>query len=389
MNINAAFRFHNIGQGLFYSGLISKKDSNNHSTFSFVYDCGTKSSRILLRQEIDSFKQLLPTARYSKNKKLDLLVISHLHDDHVNGLEYLLKNVEVDTVVMPYVHDGLKLLARLESANDSEFLQEFYLDPVGWFITKKVRRVLLLGSDGFVAEKNSINLMYIEDSDIYVNSESILHIEDSDETEIAYLKNISNIKYQNFYWEFDFENLKLEKADSYIKIVEEFQRKRCLTLEQIFKSKSFSNELRKELRKLFSPGNELNRTSVVLLHRPIMENVVVFLDMSKAYGSLPIMESDDCYLCGTVLTGDVILGDNEELSILKDSYNYLVFQFPHHGSKDNNIKYFTGLGAFTKVLSYGLTNKHGHPHGEVLQDIERISFVNERQALDYQLLINK
>lgn len=388
MNINAAFRFHSIGQGLFYSGLISK----SHSTFSFVYDCGTESSKFFLQQEIDSFKHLLPTARNSKNRKLDLLVISHLHDDHVNGLEYLLKNVDVETVVMPYVHDGFKLLARLESANDSEFLQEFYLDPVGWFITKKVRRVLLLGSEGFVTEKTDSSIdrrRYIEDSDIYVNSESILYIEDSDETEIAYLENKSTIKYNKFYWEFDFENLKTEKEDDYIKIVEAFQRKRCLTLEQIFKSKSYSNDLKNELKKLFRSGNELNRTSVVLFHRPIMENVDVFLNMSKEF-FFPIMgKVDDCCLCGTVLTGDVILGENEELSMLKDSYSYLAVQFPHHGSKDNNIKYFSGLKALTKVLSYGLTNKYGHPHIKVLQDIKRVLCVNERQALDYQLLIKK
>lgn len=154
MNINGAFRFHNIGQGLFYSGLLNKSDSNSQSTFSFVYDCGTFSSKTLLRQEIDAYKLLLPGVRNSRNKKLDLLIVSHLHDDHVNGLEYLLKDVDVETVVMPYVDDGLKLLARLESASDNEFLQTFYLDPVAWFISKGVRRILLLGSDDSMFQKD-------------------------------------------------------------------------------------------------------------------------------------------------------------------------------------------------------------------------------------------
>lgn len=101
------------------------------------------------------------------------------------------------------------------------------------------------------------------------------------------------------------------------------------------------------------------------------------------------MEGDVPYSCSTVLTGDVILKDNEELSILNDSYMYLVFQFPHHGSKDNNLKYFADQDACIMVLSYGLANKYGHPHREVLQDIKWISCVNERQALDYQLLIKK
>ena len=55
MNINGAFRFHSVGQGLFYSGIISKKSSHQFQTFNFVYDCGTLSSRVFLKKEIDTF----------------------------------------------------------------------------------------------------------------------------------------------------------------------------------------------------------------------------------------------------------------------------------------------------------------------------------------------
>lgn len=83
-----------------------------------------------LQREIDDYKLLLKTVKGGRNKKLNLLVISHLHDDHVNGLEYLLKDIDVDTVVMPYVSEDIKLIARLESERDSDFLRTFYIDPV-------------------------------------------------------------------------------------------------------------------------------------------------------------------------------------------------------------------------------------------------------------------
>lgn len=88
MNINGAFKFHNVGQGLFYSGILSRKDNGIRNIFSFVYDCGTDSVASFLQREIDDYKLLLPTTGIIKHKKLSLLVISHLHDDHVNGLEY-------------------------------------------------------------------------------------------------------------------------------------------------------------------------------------------------------------------------------------------------------------------------------------------------------------
>ena len=54
-----------------------------------------------------------------------MLIVTHLHDDHVHGLEYLLDNVEVDTVVMPYTESVIRLLARAESSSEEAFLNFF------------------------------------------------------------------------------------------------------------------------------------------------------------------------------------------------------------------------------------------------------------------------
>lgn len=80
MRIETTFVFHNVGQGLFYSGEIKlDKDIG----FNFVYDCGSTSSGYIKRV-VKSFKSSI-----DKNE-IDLLVISHLHDDHTRGLNELL-----------------------------------------------------------------------------------------------------------------------------------------------------------------------------------------------------------------------------------------------------------------------------------------------------------
>lgn len=356
MNINAAFRFHSVGQGLFYSGLLNKKGNNGHSVFSFVYDCGTDSSPVFLQREIDDYKLLLPTVGGTKQKKLDLLVVSHLHDDHVNGLEYLLKDIEVDTVIMPYTNDGLKLLARMESHSNQEFLQVFYADPVSWFLSKGVHRILLIGSEEILEEQDDSvddRHQYNEKPDFYLDQESILKIDYIAETEIAFLRNKTKVKYNIFNWKFLFENLKLKnnKENQYIQIVEEFKQKKCLTLEQISKSELLIKDLRKQVKAVFTGGVEINRTSVVMLHRPVMPVLTCIFDFYQIKRKIGHMKHFYEMYCGdsfiydtiveTFLTGDIEIKDNEHLELfderIEEDKSYLLIQYPHHGSKNKKI----------------------------------------------------
>lgn len=391
MNINGTFRFHNVGQGLFYSGILNKKDTKSHAIFSFVYDCGTDSSMAFLKSEIDSFKLLLP----AKEKKLDLLVISHLHDDHVNGLEYLLKDIKVDTVVMPYIDDGLKSLPLVESSANSDFLRTFYVDPVNWFSLMGVRRVMLLGAEGI--EQKEINIpseqsLDNDDSDFQVDPESVLSTDSIDGTSIIYLRNRASIRSRSYCWEFKFENLKLDPKliDAYKDIVKGYIGK-YKTLENILKDKKITKDLRTDINN--KCGYIQNRTSVIFLHRPKADKVIAQLNICNCntcrYLS-PVKSSMDTWY-STVLTGDIELKKNESFQILPidpDEHRYLVIQFPHHGAKnDCNISYFSELHTITMVLSYGITNKFGHPNGSVLSELRRFNLVNERQAFDYQITV--
>ncbi len=84
--------FHPVGQGGFYTEIFD--DSTNKSMI--VFDCGGNSSKSM-RNYIDSF---LP----SKDKfkaTIEAVFISHLHDDHINGLQYLLDRANVKKIFLP------------------------------------------------------------------------------------------------------------------------------------------------------------------------------------------------------------------------------------------------------------------------------------------------
>ena len=82
--------FHPIGQGGFYTETFD--DSKNKSMI--VFDCGGNSKKFM-KEYMDSF---LPS---DKKAIIEAVFISHLHNDHINGLEYLLRKANVKKIFLP------------------------------------------------------------------------------------------------------------------------------------------------------------------------------------------------------------------------------------------------------------------------------------------------
>ncbi|RGE46675.1 hypothetical protein DZC30_02555 [Comamonas testosteroni] len=123
------------------TGVVIGKDEN---AFSWVYDCGSKSSNAM-------GSALARTASWSVwPDRINMLVLSHFDDDHVNGLEDLLKQCEVDFLILPFsewqqrVRDvavgGLKGI--------SASTAQLQLSPITWLqskdLTAKVGTLLLV-----------------------------------------------------------------------------------------------------------------------------------------------------------------------------------------------------------------------------------------------------
>ncbi|WP_135386884.1 hypothetical protein [Escherichia sp. E2593] len=72
---------------------------SGNSTFNIVYDCGS-TSRTTIINKIHSLPKWFKNTHGSR--VIDMLVISHFDDDHVNGLEELLRLYRVKKLVLPY-----------------------------------------------------------------------------------------------------------------------------------------------------------------------------------------------------------------------------------------------------------------------------------------------
>ena len=124
-------RFHAVGHGTFFTGLIK---SNSGVDFNWVYDCGSKRSTLVHQAVDDMTKWKMWT------NIIDMLVVSHFDDDHVNGLEYLLQSCRVKWLVLPYSDWAQRLrevaIGGLKGVSASTAY--FQLDPLGWLASRQL-----------------------------------------------------------------------------------------------------------------------------------------------------------------------------------------------------------------------------------------------------------
>lgn len=96
---------HPIGQGGFYTETFT--DENNHELFNMVYDCGSETDKS--RHILSYLKKYIS----GSNKNIDAVFISHLHNDHINGLDYLLRTSTVRNLFLPQLTSDMIIEAYL------------------------------------------------------------------------------------------------------------------------------------------------------------------------------------------------------------------------------------------------------------------------------------
>ena len=127
-----------VGQGCFHAGRIRRGNEtpSELGDFHYIYDCGSKHGSAL-REAIGTYR--------TQTSHVNALFVSHLHEDHVNGIDRLLGAVKVDTVYLPYVDNVMSVLNVIEADVNgalSASLVEASIDPRSWFGRRGVSRVV-------------------------------------------------------------------------------------------------------------------------------------------------------------------------------------------------------------------------------------------------------
>ena len=382
--IDSSFRFHPVGQGLFYSGHIGN--------FTFVYDCGTKNQRSLhldpyIEQTSKYFKRIKEIYHLKKMchehntaPTLDLLVVSHFHKDHIKGIKELLeKTGGVKQIIVPYLHPVEKLLLLTEymhednndNSDNSDFLNALYLQRDFW-------------RDAKITELNDPEInkrRYPAPDERNTTSEEIpslfkWSVKRGENNNV--MPRPHSDEYLSSLWKFRFycnsiDEAKLEKIrkeldqdESHQKINLNVSPKRIL-----YDIRNRYAEIEKAYKEMFNT-EEMNPTSLVCYHGPKYNDLFSNMDVWARLRNVFTSFRGENLLSGQMLTGDIKFEwDEKEKNIPDNFLNHYANELPkiglcsipHHGAAGNWSKdFFEKMNNCQNwVCSFGLGNEHKHP----------------------------
>ncbi len=363
------FTFREVGKGLCYTGRIHN--------FQFMYDCGSQNPTHL--------KNILD--RLIKQKRLvslDLLVISHFDQDHMNGVDHLLKNgIIPQTVVIPYVTASERLMLAIADPDAPPWYLQFLRNPVGYLLEGGVGNIFVIRG----GEPDNLDSQLPDFPDLDPDSDHIFRPVFKDPAELRDLEDGDTFydEYENgkFHfakhnsvfgltglWFFKFFNVKIPAANL-AKFHSMIQREGLQSVADILTAIQDRTKLKK-LKSIYA-GLKISRnnTSLCLFHGPTKSlKIIPFpLFSHKFFFSKPI-------LFGCLLTGDLDLATQYIFSDFEKHYHNLfpktgTYLLPHHGSsKGWNPMLLPKLPKDCFWVTSAPSNSPKHPHPTVLAHLK-------------------
>jgi len=381
--LEGKFVFHNVGQGLFYSGTIMK----NTRKFNFIYDCGSEKEENL--KKIISYE-------YLKNldNELNMLVISHFHKDHISGLKFLLEKKKLKYIFLPYFTEiyRLYILAKnLSFAIKNDWYLKFLINPTEFFLEYRISKsdIYYIHSSNHDGEEDE---RLIEPNEDFIFMDNLEIMNNSFNLEGQHRTDKGHIQYG--YWMFKFFNLKINEKK--LKVFKQCIEEKNINLIDLNLSDEKNINFLKDCYKKVK--NNLNDTSLVMLHKPLVNNIIIngVCDMSLLkyklfflgcdfYGSKCINYGKSYKNLAQLLTGDINLKNTNNYIEFKNYYKkylkeIILFQVPHHGAKGNwNENILKDLPkCFYYVVSAGRNSRYNHPSFKIFLDVieEEKCFIN-------------
>lgn len=335
-----------VGQGAFYCECFGED-----SDVKVVYDCGSSTDKNIVEREIRS--------NFRKGEKIDAVFISHLHEDHINGIPFLLKHCEVKRIYLPLITQESRMLMKVRYYIDDihGFSHDFLTDPF-----EAVREIspesqlFLVRAEG-EQEIVGLNIPIVESG----RNISVDIGED----------NFPKPYKQWLYIPFNF------RQRSRIKIL----------LDNL--EKLFGREIKvKELENLWRNGSSNDRDKITKAYEKVpgglnTNSMTLFSgvedDTFRQYKYSCCSPRYNCFWrynyqsAGCLFMGDYdASGKSKWAELIKAYQKYWeqigCVQIPHHGSCHNFNDGFLDMDVFF-VVSAGYANRYRHPHGSVLKKL--------------------
>lgn len=380
--IDIDFKFRPVGQGAFYSGVFKH---SNEKQFSFVYDCGSHSSRQYIDQEISNF------ITETNEQKIDILFISHFHSDHTNKITELLKQTGgAKCAILPYLTPEELILVYTDvslSGGDTETLA-FIQNPTNFLLERNVEKIIYIhpSDENGSNDSNDPNL---KDPD----PERILSSDFTFELLNQLLPNESideqNQQVSHYYdsglfsivgfWEFKFFNknrdvITLNNFISDVRILLGISNFCFSDIANYIAANptTFESNLNAIYSRNFGYGQLINDTSLIIYHGPLININREHLFYLNCF---PFWSGQNT---GSLLTGDIKFNQDclNQITAKWVNRKYFdnvgLFQIPHHGANNylEPVIFTSFLNVYCWVINFGLGNTHKHPRQQIVDMIE-------------------
>ncbi|EFE9315093.1 hypothetical protein B6R54_24380 [Escherichia coli] len=371
-----------VGQGGFSLGGLRGRDGS--LLYSYVYDCGSDQLNAL-RREMDVAKSLFNI----DEKYIDVVYISHLDSDHINGFDHLCQLVDnkIRKVVLPYldIHDSYYLIAsELCSNSTSGLFMEFLIDPVKWIKSR--------------LPEADISLLYPSDIDDNFDP-PIFNSENIKGSAVSLPMKISDSKGDVECNRWLVKRIGENKTDtlmSFISWIPPRSRKKIEIFSQQLIENGFTELSKKKMLKILTSTGERKKLRECYLklagdHNVISINLLIINNQeaemkivnepSREWFSFRNSRVERHFLFdrdkgirSVLLTGDSKLNTSLYYNKWAEFYSKViktvrVMTLPHHGSELNfNQKI---IADFDNVLFIAQSDghSHGHPSQSVIDDI--------------------
>lgn len=340
--------FFPIGQGNFAAEQFD--DGTN-----IVFDCGSSSGLANVEQQIkDAFQP---------NEEIEKVFVSHLDDDHVNGLKYLLSYCRVREVYLPFLNNQECALTRLfclleNEREPSPFILDLLLNP------EAAVQAVDQEND---RQKPEVFIVYPQDSEAdYRNDRNGI-------LSGQLIPSLSPKPQEWFFIPYNFENR--NRKDQFFELLEDNGYNINTLLDEI-KTSKFWRQNYKRLKDIYKkiPGG-LNTNSMVV-YSGLKDEIKLRQRICKKSQN-PYCICDCCcpidYPEGCLYTGDYNAAGIGEWAQLTDAFKNVwqhigTVQVPHHGS---GYSYQPELSKMLVrlVINAGYQNRYRHPHASVLKDL--------------------
>ena len=404
--------FHPIGQGAFYTEKFFDFDRDRNNFFNVVYDCGTETSQKTIVSEIKSC--------FTFKEQIDAVFISHFHNDHVNGLKYLIDYCDVKNIFLPLLTEEEKIEALLHNAiysRNNVFIQNLISAQDVNRIPDFKGKVYFIGyeDERFSDEGSSFRLddnRFNRENSSKKNGqkEPILKSGTEITTCLGNEWTFSPFNYKArdkstlLIKELNDRGISLESADDFKKMWKDIKTQKKLRNAY----KNLNRELNSNSMTLYSgPKHEpfymnyIKKGSFYYKHWMDYESSLSFLRFLHLYDNylpyyyreyfkcpfLEIIDDVPCFLnrwnkikdqppLGCLYLGDYDANNWEELNNKYKNYwgKIGMIQVPHHGSPHNYNFKLNKKEADIFIISAGGNNKYGHPDPSIFN-----SLLNDRK----------